>query len=294
MKISMHTDRLEARLGAIGAVKMIADAGFEAIEYSMYTKNLSVFSRGGRILATELRRIAEGRGLTFNIAHAPFSDFSPLPEDFEKNRAVYNSVCESINIAARLGAKSIVIHPAYICPHLSADERFEMNMELYSRYEKVARDLGIGISIENVYRWHSPTVDKIVRGVCSDADELIRYSDALPSDVFGVCLDTGHAALVGENAASMIRALGNRINHIHIHDNDLQSDLHTLPYLGKSDFTAIARAISKIGYFGDITLEADGFIKDMPNSLLPSALLFMRSVASHIRDEIDAFLAKRY
>ncbi len=290
----MHTDRLEQRFGAIGAVKMIAEAGFDAIEYSMYTKNLSVFSRGGRILAAELRRIAEGHGLSINIAHAPFSDFSPLPEDCEKNRAVYNSICESIHIAARLGVKGIVIHPAYICPRLSADERFEMNMELYSRFEKVARDLGIGIFIENVYRWHSPTVDKIVRSVCSDADELIRYSDALSSDIFSICFDVGHAALVGESAASMIRALGGRIGHIHIHDNDLESDLHTLPYLGNGDFSAIARAISKIGYSGDITLEADGFLRNMPNALVPSALLFMRSVASHIRDEIIGFSAKLY
>ena len=36
MKLAIHTDRLERRFGAIAAIKLIAAAGFEAIDYSMY------------------------------------------------------------------------------------------------------------------------------------------------------------------------------------------------------------------------------------------------------------------
>ena len=35
VKLSMHTDRLESRFGAIGAIKMIAEAGFEAIDWAL-------------------------------------------------------------------------------------------------------------------------------------------------------------------------------------------------------------------------------------------------------------------
>ena len=289
MRLSIHTDRLERRFGAIAAIKMIADAGFEAIDYSMYYSDLAVFGRGGRILASELKRIAQARGLSFGQAHAPFSDFR-LGEDADiHNRKIYTSICESIAIAARLGAPTIVVHPAEICPRLSRDDRFLMNMELYSRLVSVAKESGIGISIENVWARHPDKNDKIVKSVCSDAEELIRYADALSGHGVTVCFDVGHAGLIGESAAGMVKALGDRIKHIHLHDNDFETDSHTLPYLSSTNYGSVCKALGRICYSGDVTLESDGFIRNMPDGLVPAALLFSRSVAAHIRDEIIRF-----
>ena len=289
MKLSIHTDRLERRFGAIAAIKMIADAGFEAIDYSMYYTDSAVFGRGGRILATELRRIAESRGLTVSQAHAPFSDFRIGPENESHNRKIYSSICESIAIAARLGAGTIVVHPAEICPRLSRDDRFYMNMELYSRLTAVAREAGTSIAIENVWGRHPDKNDMLVKSVCSDADELIRYADALSSEGVTVCFDVGHAGLVGESAAGMVKALGDRIKLIHLHDNDFSEDSHTLPYLASANYSSLCKALGRVGYSGDVTLESDGFIRNMPDALVPAALLFSRSVAAHIRDEIIRF-----
>ena len=289
MKLSMHTDRLQQRFGAIATVKMIADAGFDAIDYSMYYDDSPIFNRGGRVLASELSRIAEARGLVFNQAHAPFSDFA-LGEDSEvKNRKVYSSICEAIVLASKLGAPTIVVHPALICPRLSADARFEMNMELFSHLISVAKDNGVSLAIENVWARHPDKNDKIVKSVCSDAGELIRYADALASDGVTVCFDAGHAGLVGESAAGMVKALGDRIKHIHLHDNDFETDSHTLPYLASTNYSSLCKALGRVGYSGDVTLESDGFFKNMPDGLLPSALLFSRSVAAYVRDEINKF-----
>ena len=49
MKLSIHTDKLERRFGAISALKMIAAAGFDAVDYSMYYTDSPVFGKGGRI-----------------------------------------------------------------------------------------------------------------------------------------------------------------------------------------------------------------------------------------------------
>ena len=286
MKLSIHTDRLERRMGALAAVRMIAEAGFEAIDYSMYYTDLAVFGRGGGILAVEIRKVASSLGLTVNQAHAPFSDFFLAQEYTEKYKSLYYSICRSFSIAAKLGAKTVVVHPAFFCPYISADERFEMTMELFSKLVPAAQSEGVGIAIENIYRRHSEENRKIVKSACSDAAELIRYADALSDLGVSVCFDVGHANLFGENAATVIRNLGSRISLIHIHDNDSKDDQHTLPYLLNADFSAVCKALAKIGYNGDITLESDGFFKNMPDSLLPSALLFSRSVAAHIRDEI--------
>lgn len=286
MKLSIHTDRLERRFGAIAAVKMIAEAGFEAIDYSMYYSDSAVFGRGGRILASELKRVAESLGLVFNQSHAPFSDFRYGIENEGHNRTVYNSICDSAVIASRLGAKTLVVHPAVICPRLSRDARFEMNMELFSRIAAFADNYGVGISIENLYPREREDGEMPLGRVCADTEELIRYADALSDKGVTVCFDAGHAGLVGESAAGMVKALGERVKYIHLHDNDFKTDSHTLPYLANTNYSSLCKALARVGYSGDVTLESDGFISEMPDGLIPSALLFSRSVAAYIRDEI--------
>lgn len=286
MRLSIHTDRLERRFGAIAAIKMIAEAGFEAIDYSMYYTDSAVFGRGGRILASEIKRIAEARGLAVNQAHAPFSDFRIGAENESHNRKVYSSICEAIAIAARLGAPTVVVHPAVICPRLSRDARFEMNAELFSHLVAFADNCGVGISIENLYPREREDGEMPLGRVCADAEELIRYADALSDRGVTVCFDAGHAGLAGESAAGMVKALGERIKHLHLHDNDFNEDMHTLPYLLNTNYSSLCKALGRVGYSGDVTLEADGFIKNMPDGLVGAALLFSRNVAAYIRDEI--------
>lgn len=287
MKISNHTDRLEQRFGAVNAVRMLAEAGFEAIDYSMYTPDGAIFAGGGRVLSRELKRVADGLGVTFNQAHAPFSKYKIGAEYEADNRKIFDSVRRALEVGAELGAEAVVVHPAFICPHLSPDERFEMNMNIYSRLLVFAREFDVKIAIENMYGRHKDKNSKLVRNVCSDAEEFIRYVDATGSPYVTACLDVGHAGLVGESAEGMIRAMGERITCIHLHDNDFYEDIHTLPFLGEINFPSVMRALKKINYSGDITLEADGFIKTLPDELVPAALSLMAKTASHLRSLMD-------
>lgn len=286
MKISNHTDRLEKRFGTLSAIRMTADAGFEAIDYSMYTPDGAVFGRGGVALVREMRRVSDGCGVTFNQAHAPFAKYKPGEEHSEENRKLFDFTRRSIEIAGELGAERIIVHPAFICPYISADERFEMNMEIYSRLLEVARSNGVIIAIENMYGRHKDKSSKLIRNVCSHAEEFIRYVDALDTPYITACVDVGHAGLVGESASSMIRALDKRVTSIHLHDNDFYEDIHTLPFFGDINFNSIIRALRDISYTGDVTLEADGFLKDLPDELWSHGLRFMASVAAYIRAEL--------
>ena len=72
MKISNHTEALEKRFGAVMAVRMNCEAGFEAVDYSMYEPDSVALGAGGIALARELKRVAAGYGVSFNQAHAPF------------------------------------------------------------------------------------------------------------------------------------------------------------------------------------------------------------------------------
>ena len=286
MKISNHTEALEARFGALTAVRMNLEAGFEAVDYSMYNADGAVFSAGGKLLARELRRLAASYGACFNQAHAPFTHFKIGAENNDENRTIYYSVLKSIDIAAELGASVIVVHPAVICPCLSADDRFSMNMEFYSKILPRAKNLGVKIAIENLWARHKDNPDRIVKSVCSDADELIRYVSGMDDPDVCACLDIGHAGLVGESADSMIRALGPRLGALHINDNDFLRDKHLMPYTGNVNFEKVIRALSSVGYSGDITLESNYFLDTFPDDLVPAGLQLMAKTAGYIRDRV--------
>ena len=80
---------------------------------------------------------------------------------------------------------------------------------------------------------------------------------------FVACLDIGHAEMRGSqtNAVEMIKALGTRLQALHIHDNDQWKDSHQLPFTMNIDFDAVVKALKEIEYPGYFTLEADCYLK---------------------------------
>ena len=60
----------------------------------------------------------------------------------------------------------------------------------------------------------------------------------------------------------MIHALKDRLQALHLHDNDRLHDSHQIPFSMQIDFTAVVKALKKVGYKGYLTLEADAYLKD--------------------------------
>ena len=58
----------------------------------------------------------------------------------------------------------------------------------------------------------------------------------------------------------MIRAIGERLGALHIHDNDRWKDLHQIPFAGSIDWNEVVKALKDIDYKGEFTLEADSFL----------------------------------
>ena len=83
-------------------------------------------------------------------------------------------------------------------------------------------------------------------------------------DFLVACLDIGHAEMrgSGSGAVNMIHALGNRIQALHIHDNDKWHDSHQLPFSMQIDFDAVVKALRDINYQGYFTLETNRYLND--------------------------------
>jgi sugar phosphate isomerase/epimerase len=284
MKLSTTTGVLDDRFGYTGAIKMIAAAGFDAIDFSMFTLPDEYFGKENRAAFTKkLRARAKDAGVCFNQAHAPYPSLL-CDEGDAKRREMTRT---AIIAAAELGAKVIVVHPAKYLPYAtSAEELFEINMEMYASLIPLAKESGIKIGVENMFTRDRAT-NIISDAPCSRPEEFCRYVDELNSPHVTACLDIGHAHLVGQTPDGMIRALGSRIEALHVHDNDLVHDLHTLPFVGKIDWDAVTDALAEIAYGGDFTFEADSFIDTLPPELIPDALAFMAKVGRNLVAKIE-------
>lgn len=288
MLLSTQTDVVFRTFGEAEGIEVLARAGYDAIDYSMFAmtrEDCPLNTCDISAHAGNLRRKAEDAGLRFNQAHAPFPSW--LFGNDEYNGYIIDRVIRSIRIAGLLGAKAIVVHP--VAHPEGGDVQKEWNLAFYRRLEPIALEYGIKIALENMWG-HDRNRGYIVPNVCSFGEDLSDYVDALNPEAFTVCLDLGHCGLVGDEADHAIRVLGKqRLGALHVHDNDYRNDTHTIPYACgcKMDWDKITRALGEIDYQGDFTYEADNFMVRCDKEAMPIAVRYMAELGRFLIARID-------
>ena len=81
----------------------------------------------------------------------------------------------------------------------------------------------------------------------------------------GICLDFGHANLLGE-VADAVEIAAEHLIATHVHDNRGREDEHLVPYLGAINWNTALVTMQKIGYDGTYVLE-------LANTGSPAAVL---------------------
>jgi len=79
--------------------------------------------------------------------------------------------------------------------------------------------------------------------------------EEIGSERLGILLDTGHANVNGEDLAKAVASLKDVPFHIHIDDNNGDSDAHRIPGEGNIDFEPFAQALREINYQGFVSAE---------------------------------------
>lgn len=259
MKTSTEIASIAKHVGEHKAVELCAKAGFDGWDFSMFQMGLYNWSahslepsdhplRGSQYLkfARELRKIGEDNGIRCNQSHAPFP-VNCLP--------IRELLPRAIECTAEAGGEICIIHP-------DNNKTPEENAEMYFELLPLAKDCGVKIAAENMWNWDNETGYSSF-AACATSESFCRHIDVVNDSSFVACLDLGHAEMKGsgEGAANMIRALGSRLQALHIHDNDRHHDSHQIPGAMKIDFDGIIRALQDIGYQGWFTLEADQYLK---------------------------------
>lgn len=287
MRLSMPTSVLDARFSYDRIWDMMAEVGFDAIDLTLtniMSESHPLAGNNHVKKAEKLRESAQSRGLVFNQAHAPFPIYREGDEEY--NRLVYAALIRSMEIASIVGAQQIVVHPSRV-----PENPMRFNMDFYRGLIPYCERFGIRVAIENLYGYGENGT--LVMGVCSTSQELCTYIDTLDSPWFAVCLDIGHSGLTGQSAAEMIHTLtATRLKALHVHDNDLIKDLHTLPFTGKLDWEGTTSALRDIGYSGDLTLEANLFLNRFPDELILPAMRLMAETGRYLIQQCQSEQAK--
>ncbi len=258
MEISTEIGSLSKITGEERAVEYVAKAGFDAWDFSMfsmcrYDRQTKTILENNHPLATDnylsfarrLKQIGLDNGIVCNQSHAPFPTYCPQIRSFLKR---------AIECTAEAGGKICVIHP-------DNNKGAEENAQMYFELLPFAKECGVKIATENMWKWDE-TKGHSVFAACATPESFCAHLDAVDDDYFVACLDIGHAEMKGSetSAAEMIKALGKRLQALHIHDNDKLRDSHQIPFSMDINFEEVIGALKEIRYSGYLTLEADQYL----------------------------------
>ena len=278
MLLSTQTQRLQSNFGYEQAIKMLAKAGYDAYDMSLFhplSGDDPLYGEDFTGYAKKLRELADAEGIICNQAHAPFPSSTP---ERDKDEIIFKSIVHSMEIASILGAKCIIVHPKQHLPYRSNEaELKKINMEFYKSLIPYCEQFDINVAVENMWQHNPVGKTTIVNSTCARVEEFCDYIDTLNSDRIVACLDIGHVSLCGEDMSVMIRGLGGkRLKALHVHDTDGFRDLHTLPFTSCNDFPLVMKLLKEIGYEGDLTFEADSFFRNFPLSMHQDVANFMQ------------------
>ena len=287
MKLSMTNAGLDTRFGFKESLKMLKDAGFDAVDYNLSARE-EPHQLGENYIeqAKEIRAYMDEIGLECAQTHGPFPVMYNKPLDDTYSQFV--KIVRAIEFSAIIGAPMIVIHSIEMPKPFFAD-MFDCNYKFYKTFEPYAKKFGIKIAIENLYiedekrhHYHAP-------GRFSTPDIMDKLLSALNSEVFCVCLDTGHSALCGIEPWMFVDNLEHKsaIEALHIHDVDYASDTHTVPFnivrgIKGIEWDKTMHSLYESGYSGYLNFESNAFHLVYPNELIPDALRFTVSVGKYL------------
>ena len=250
MKLSIWSSYY-AELSAEDAVKRLIENGIYCSELSD-EHGLELLNRSPDVLGTAKKFAAFLAENNFEMPQGHLFLRVKLCTD----EAAVETLCRWIDLYEAIGIKNMVLHcDNMVDSGLGKEERTEKNIEKLKMLAQYVKDKDVTICLENL-RPHSPDDPELID---RNADDLNGIIDAVGSDRFGICLDTGHLHLTDKDQREFILKAGKRLKALHIANNEGVTDQHMMPYSrGTVDFVQVVKTLKEIGYDGLFNLEIPG------------------------------------
>lgn len=250
MKIITTTSVFPANYPPEKVVRELACLGFDGVDIGIDTLD-SPFLKDNYIETAKLvKRTADECGIELTHSH--------LPGDVSMSIDIHSRLLEAFSV---MGIKYTVVHPVWRCAdgHIikTVEEYYSVNLPLFKEILGYAEKYGITLLNENLL-W----------GPSIFPDIISDFVDAVNSESFSWCFDTGHANIFGITAAKL-KDIKNKPISLHIQDNhgggkeDLKyqvpspyTDEHLIPGDGLIDWKQFLIDLKACGYKGEFVLEA--------------------------------------
>ncbi len=231
----------------------VAAHGFETVELFATRSHFDYHDE--RVLAA-LREWLSDTRLELYSVHAPAFEalrngrwvgaFSNASTDEARRKAAIAEAEAALAIARHVPFRYLVTHlglpAAEAGDGRAADSAGAARRSVEELTELTAR-AGVRLAIEVI-----PNALSTAAALCHLIEEELDGLDV------GVCLDYGHAHLMGD-LGEAIETLSGHLWTTHVHDNGGRRDDHLVPFQGSIDWEAAMMSTQKIGYDGVLMLE---------------------------------------
>lgn len=250
MRFGISTHLFHDQRLSLDHLAAIRSHGFEAVEVFA---TRSHFDYHDAAAIEQLAAWLSETGLALHGIHGPITDrlgpgdqwgeviSNAVPDNARRQHAVREADA-ALNIARRIPADVFVVHlgtPAAKGGDNSRGAALRSAEEICG----LADPLGVRVAFE------------IIPNDLSSASALVTLLERdLETPRAGICMDFGHAFLMGEIADAVETAAEHLIT-THVHDNRRKQDDHLVPFDGRIDWDAALMSMQKIGFDGTYLME---------------------------------------
>lgn len=222
-------------------------------------------------LALREREAAEAAGIRFSQLHSLWPTHETTAEGLEEKVRYMEKALE---IAPLLGCPRVVFHSEMPLGWDTDDEAlaWRANERFIARVLPAAERANVILCLENM---------PMKALSFSRVENMIRMVEQFDHPLLGMCFDTGHAAVFGDDCADAVRRIGRYLQALHIHDNDGTADQHRLPGDGIIDWERLRVALREVGFDGAFSFETE-LSRDLPPAEREAALLSLAAFGKHM------------
>ena len=231
----------------------VAAHGFETIEVFATRSHFDYRSEDA---IRKLREWLSETRLELHSVHAPAFEgyrdgkwvgalYSNASSDETRRKAALAEAEAALGIARHIPFRYLVVHLGMpVIEHMPAgDNQRDAARRSVEDLVAMAARVNVQVALEVI-----PNPLSSATALCHLIEEELDGVNA------GICLDYGHAHLMGD-VGEAIETLSGHLWTTHVHDNGGKRDDHLVPYAGTIDWDAAMMGTQKIGYDGVLMLE---------------------------------------
>lgn len=154
-------------------------------------------------------------------------------------------------VARVLGAEGVRVTVGCAHEEVSREEGVKWAVEMLTRLAEFAHSRGVRLGLENHYKdrlWELPDF-------AFDPDVFLEVAEKLKGTPVGINFDCANPLMVNRDPVPILRAVADRVWHIHVSDRKAGEYAHRVLGEGDVPLEAVFAELARIGFSGVVSLE---------------------------------------